>query len=85
MWEKTQYNVGCELEEQVEGIKFDRQLKKRSTPKQYKRRFTLMDLIAIFTDEADKVCKDKVVAHQIALESLRDYVKKNVKNIKIVL
>jgi len=44
-----------------------------------------MDLIAIFTDEADKVCKDKVVAHQIALESLRAYVKKNVRNIKIVL
>lgn len=85
MWEKSQYNVGCEFEEPVEGIKFDRQLKKRNTPKQYKRRFTLMDLIAIFTDEADKVCKDKVVAHQIALESLRAYVKKNVRNIKIVL
>lgn len=85
MWEKSQYNVGCELEESVEGIKFDSQLKKRNTPKQYKRKFTLMDLIAIFTDEADKVCKDKVVAHQIALESLRAYVKKNVRNIKIVL
>lgn len=85
MWEKSQYNVGCELEEPVEGIKLDRQLKKRNTPKQHKRRFTLMDLIAIFTDEADKVCKDKVVAHQIALESLRAYVKKNVRNIKIVL
>jgi hypothetical protein len=85
MWEKSQYNVGCELEESVEGIKFDRRLKKGNTPKQYKRRFTLMDLIAIFTDEADKVCKDKVVAHQIALESLRAYVKKNVRNIKIVL
>ncbi len=85
MWEKSQYNVGCELEEPVEDIKFERQLKKRNTPKQYKRRFTLMDLIAIFTDEADKVCKDKIVAHQIALESLRAYVKKNVRNIKIVL
>ena len=85
MWEKSQYNVGCELEEPVEGIKLDRQLKKRNTSKQYKRRFTLMDLIAIFTDEADKVCKDKVVAHQIALESLRAYVSKNVRNIKIVL
>ena len=85
MWEKSQYNVGCEPEELVEDIKFDSQLKERNTPKQYKRRFTLMDLIAIFTDEADKVCKDKVVAHQIALESLRAYVKKNVRNIKIVL
>jgi hypothetical protein len=85
MWEKSQYNVVCELEEPVEGIKLDRQLKKRNTPNQYKRRLTLMDLIAIFTDEADKVCKDKVVAHQIALESLRAYVKKNVRNIKIVL
>ena len=77
--------IGRELEEPVESIKFDRKLKKRNTPKQYKRIFTLMDLIAIFTDEADKVCKDKVVAHQIALESLRAYVKKNVRNIKIVL
>ncbi len=85
MWEKSQYNVGCELEEPVEGIQLDRQLKKRNTSNQYKRRLTLMDLIAIFTDEADKVCKDKVVAHQIALESLRAYVKKNVRNIKIVL
>ena len=44
-----------------------------------------MDLIAIFTVEAEKICKNKTIANLIALESLRDYVRKNVSNIKIVL
>ena len=37
--------------------------------------YTIMDLVAIFTDEADKVCTNKDIANLIALESLNDYVK----------
>ena len=44
-----------------------------------------MDLVAIFTDEADKVCTNKDIATLIALESLNDYVKGKVSNIKFVL
>ncbi len=47
--------------------------------------FTIMDLVAIFTDEADKVCTNKDIANLIALESLNDYVKGKVGNIKFVL
>ena len=47
--------------------------------------FTIMDLVAIFTDEADKVCTNKDIANLIALESLNDYVKGQVSNIKFVL
>jgi hypothetical protein len=46
---------------------------------------TIMDLVAIFTDEADKVCTNKNIANLIALESLNDYVKGKVSNIKFVL
>ncbi len=94
MWEKLQRNVSKELEEparttssgrSVEGFKLDRKLKGKNTERQYNGRFTLMDLIAIFTDEANKICKNKDVSNLIALESLRDYIRKNVSNIKIVL
>ena len=47
--------------------------------------FTIMDLVAIFTDEADKVCTNKDIANLIALESLNDYVKGKVSNIKFDL
>ncbi len=47
--------------------------------------YTIMDLVAIFTDEADKVCTNKDIANLIALESLNDYVKGKVNNIKFVL
>jgi hypothetical protein len=82
----------------VEGFKFNGKLKGKNTApalsceskiqgreRQNNGRFTLMDLIAIFTDEAEKICKNKTIANLIALESLRDYIKKNVSNIKIVL
>ncbi len=61
------------------------EIKMQGRERQYNGRFTLMDLIAIFTDEAEKICKNKDIANLIALESLRDYIKKNVSNIKIVL
>ncbi len=47
--------------------------------------FTIMDLVAIFTDEADKVCTNKCIANLIALEALNDYVKGHVDNVKISL
>jgi len=47
--------------------------------------YTIMDLVAIFTDEADKVCTNRDIANLIALESLNDYVKGQVSNIKFVL
>ena len=46
-------------------------------------RFTIMDLVTIFTDQADKVCANKRIANLIALEALNDYVKGHVNNVKI--
>ncbi len=85
MFEKLQRNVSQEHEESPEGFMFNRKLKGKNTERQYNGRFTLMDLIAIFTDEANKICKNKDISNLIALESLRDYIRKNVSNIKIVL
>ena len=45
--------------------------------------FTIMDLVSVFEDEADKVCSNKRIAHLIALEAINDYVKGHVNNIKI--
>ena len=90
MLEKLQRNVSPEHEEparttssgrSIEGLR----LKRKNTERQNNGRFTLMELIAIFKDEAEKICKNKTIANLIALESLRDYIKKNVSNIKIVL
>ena len=47
--------------------------------------YTIMDLVAIFTDEADRVCTNKDIANLIALESLNDYIKGQVNNIKFIL
>ncbi len=45
--------------------------------------FTIMDLVSVFEDEADKVCANKRLAHLIALEAINDYVEGHVNNIKI--
>ncbi|MCP4254815.1 MAG: hypothetical protein GY775_15710 [Candidatus Scalindua sp.] len=45
--------------------------------------FTVMDLVSVFEDEADKVCSNKRIAHLIALEAINDYVKWHVNNVKI--
>jgi len=98
MWERLQHNDGQEIEEPVgttrsggpvKGFKFDRRLKRKNTAnsgqaRQYNEGLTLMDLVEIFTDEAGKICKNKTVANLIALELLKDYIKKHVGNIKIV-
>ncbi len=45
--------------------------------------FTIMDLVSVFEDEADKVCSNKSMANLIALEAINDYVKGHVNNVKI--
>jgi hypothetical protein len=45
--------------------------------------FTIMDLVSVFEDEADRICQNKRIAHLIALEAINDYVKGHVNNIKI--
>ncbi len=45
--------------------------------------FTVMDLVSVFEDEADKICMNKRVAHMIALDALNDYVKGHVNNVKL--
>ncbi len=57
----------------------------RNAALRHNPQYTIMDLVAIFTDEADKVCTNKDIANLIALESLNDYVKGKVSNIKFVL
>ena len=58
----------------------------RNAALQHNPQYTIMDLVAIFTDdEADKVCTNKDIANLIALESLNDYVKGKVSNIKFDL
>ena len=48
-------------------------------------KIALADLVAIFTEEACKICKNRQIARLIALKSLQEYVKRNTDNIKIVL
>lgn len=50
----------------------------------YRIGLTVMDLVAIFMDEANVICKNKNLAKEIALETLKDYIKKNVGNIKVI-
>ena len=57
----------------------------RNAALRHNPQYTITDLVAIFTDEADKVCTNKDIANLIALESLNDYVKGKVSNIKFVL
>ncbi len=44
---------------------------------------TIMDLVNVFEDEADKVCSNKRIAHLIALEAINDYLESYVHNVKI--
>jgi hypothetical protein len=56
---------------------------KKNLENHHSANFTIMDLVTIFSDEADKVCANKRIANLIALEALNDYVKGHVNNIKI--
>jgi len=55
----------------------------RKLENHHRTHFTIMDLVTIFTDQADKVCANKRMANLIALEALNDYVKGHVNNVKI--
>ncbi len=44
---------------------------------------TLMELVSIFSNEADKVCANKDLANLIALEAISDYIEGHVSNLKI--
>ncbi len=91
MLEKLQYDWGSDtdVKESIELAKPNRlntrKNLKRNIAIQHNQQYSIMDLIAIFTDEADKVCTNKNIANLIALESLNDYVKGHVNNIKFVL
>jgi len=90
MLEKSQYDLGnyTDVEESTEVASLRSKNKKslnRNAALRHNPQYTIMDLVAIFTDEADKICTNKDMANLIALESLNDYVKGHVNNIKFVL
>jgi hypothetical protein len=45
----------------------------------------LADLVTIFNEEAYKVCRNRQIAKLIALKTLQEYVKKNTKDLSIIL
>ncbi len=83
MLEKLVHSPGndTEVNELMEHTVNDR-LKSNLTT-QVNTQCTLMDLVSIFTIEADKVCANKDLANSIALEALSDYVAGHVSNLKI--
>ncbi len=90
MSEKLQYDLSnyTDGEESTEVASLSSNNKEslnRNAALRHNPQYTLMDLVAIFTDEADKVCTNKDIANLIALESLNDYVKDHVNNIKLIL
>ena len=50
-----------------------------------KENIVLADLVTIFNEEAYKICRNKQMAKLIALKALQEYVKKNTKDLKIIL
>jgi hypothetical protein len=90
MLERLQYDLRNDTDVQdsteVAGLSGkNRESLNRNAALRHNPQYTIMDLVAIFTDEADKVCTNKDIANLIALESLNDYVKDQVNNIKFIL
>jgi len=90
MLERLQYDLGndTDIQESTEVDSFSSKNKEslnRNAALGLNPEYTIMDLVAIFIDEADKVCTNKDIANLIALESLNDYVKSHVNNIKFIL
>jgi hypothetical protein len=90
MLERLQYDLSndMDVQELTEVTSISSKHKEclnRNAALRHNPEFTIMDLVAIFTDEADKVCTNKDIANIIALESLNDYVKGHVNNIKFIL
>ncbi len=90
MLEKLQNDLSnyTDVEESTEMVSLSSKNKEslnRNAALRRNPQYTIMDLVAAFTDEADKVCTNKDMANLIALESLNDYVKGHVNNIKFIL
>ncbi len=90
MLEKLQYDLrnDTDVQESTEVASLSSKKKEslsRNAALRHNPQYTIMDLVATFTDEADKVCTNKDMANLIALESLNDYVKGHVNNIKFLL
>ncbi len=90
MLERLQYDLSnyTDVEESTEVASLSSKNKEslnRHAALRHNPEYTIMDLVAIFTDEADKVSTNKDMANLIALESLNDYVKGHVNNIKFIL
>ncbi|MFQ5688378.1 MAG: hypothetical protein ACE5GV_17150 [Candidatus Scalindua sp.] len=90
MLERLQYDLENDMDVQVSTevaslSSKNKESLNRNAALRHNPQYTIMDLVAIFTDEADKVCTNKDIANLIALESLNDYVKGKVNNIKFVL
>ena len=88
--EKLQYDLrnDTDVQESTEMVSLSSKNKEslnRNAALRHNPEYTIMDLVAIFTDEADKVCTNKDIANLIALESLNDYVEGHVNNIKFIL
>ncbi len=50
-----------------------------------KENIAFADLVTIFNDEAYKICRNRQMAKLIALKTLQEYVKRNTKDINIIL
>ena len=70
-----------EVEELIEPTESNRLKSNVTTP--VNTQCTIMDLVSVFSNEADKVCANKDLANLIALEALSDYVEGHVSNLKI--
>ncbi len=79
MLEKLQYDLGndSDVQDSTEVASLSSKNKEslnRNAALRHNPQYTIMDLVAIFTDEAVKVCTNKDIANLIALESVNDYV-----------
>ncbi len=83
MLEKSYYDWSVEAEVNTMTTPAETNRLKDNLENQLDEHFTVMDLVSVFEDEADKVCSNKRIAHLIALEAINDYVEGHVNNIKI--
>ncbi len=83
MLEKSYYDWSVEAEVNTMTTPVETNRLKDNLENQFEEHFTVMDLVSVFEDEADKVCSNKRIAHLIALEAINDYVEGHVNNIKI--
>ena len=83
MLEKSYYDWSDETEVSTMTIPVESNRQENNLENHHNAHFTVMDLVSVFEDEADKICMNKRVAHLIALDALNDYVEDHVNNVKI--